>query len=358
MSITSRNGAVARESVAEKDSTVRVGVVGYGYWGPKHVRVLMGLPHIQVSVAEEYAPHRVAAEAAVSGLTVVEKMPELFDHVDALVIAAPIKRHYELAMAAICAGKHVLVEKPLASTSGQCEELIGAANDHGVTLMVGHTFEYNPAVRKLRDILRAGELGELAYIDTARLNLGIYRDDVNVVWDLAPHDISIMNYLLGSGPTSVSAWGRAHRPSGREDVACLQLEYEDPDVAAYVRVSWLDPCKVRRVTLVGSDKMVVYNDIAQREPIRLYHSSVQPNALDGEQGMPMTYHYGDIVAPYVPFEEPLAVQDRHFVDCIRTGKTPQSDGRSGLAVVRVLEAASKALLKDSRVGIADRVPLP
>jgi predicted dehydrogenase len=223
----------------------------------------------------------------------------------------------------------------------------------GVTLMVGHTFEYNPAVHKLREIVRSGELGDVSYIDAARLNLGIYQPDINVVWDLAPHDISIVNFILGTQPTGVSSWGRANARAGHEDVAYLHLEYEEPEIAAYIRVSWLDPCKVRRVTVVGRDKMVVYNDLAPVERIRIYDSSVRASPCDGEQEMPMTYHYGDIVTPYVAFEEPLALQDRHFVNCIRSGETPRTDGHTGLAVVRVLEAASTALAERTRVSIAD-----
>jgi predicted dehydrogenase len=319
--------------------------------------VLRGLPGVEVAVAELDPSRRAAAAAALPDVEIVGDMSQFLPDVDAIVVATQVGRHHELALAALNAGKHVLVEKPLAASSRQCEELISAADDAGVHLMVGHTFEYNPAVHKLRDIVQSGELGDVLYIDAARLNLGIYQPDINVVWDLAPHDISILNFLLGTTPTSVSSWGRANARAGREDVAYLHLEYEE--IAAYIRVSWLDPCKVRRVTVVGRDKMVVYNDLAPVERIRIYDSSVRANPCDGEQDMPMTYHYGDIVTPYVAFEEPLAVQDRHFIECLRFGTTPMTDGVTGLAVVRVLEAASAALAERTRVPIADgRLAVP
>ena len=220
--------------------------------------------------------------------------------------------------------------------------------------MAGHTFEYNTAVWKLRDIVDSGELGEVCYIDTARLNLGLYQLDVNVIWDLAPHDISIVNFLLGRSPDRVSAWGNSHASGRTEDVAHLQLRYLDANITAYMHVSWLDPCKVRRVTVVGTEKMVVYNDLSSNERIRIYDSGVEPSSVsDSMHALPMNYRWGDIVSPFVSFEEPLAVQDAHLIDCVRTGARPRTDGESGLAVVRVLEAADTALHSGHEIALDD-----
>lgn len=331
---------------------VRVGVIGYGYWGPKHVRVLRSIPNVSVHIADHDAERRARAVHAFPDIPVYASIDLLFPEVDAVVIALPVSLHHPAALQALRAGKHVLVEKPLALTVRDSESLIEAAADTQRTLMVGHTFEYNAGIWRLRELIDSGSLGDVCYIDAARLNLGLYKSDINVVWDLAPHDVSILNYLLGKTPVSVSAWGRANGPSALEDVAYLCLQYEDPEVSAYVRVSWLDPCKVRRVTVVGRDKMVVCNDLSATERIRIYDVGVEHPSLESPEAMPMVYHHGDIVTPFVPFEEPLAVQDEHFIECIRTRATPRTDGASGLEVVRVLEAASESLRLQRAVRLA------
>lgn len=324
-------------------ATIRVGVVGYGYWGPKHVRVLRSMPGVSVIVADVDANRRRDAQQAFPDVEVRPHLDSLLDDVDAVVVAAPVSLHHALAASSLNEGKHVLVEKPLALTATHCHHLIDLADAQGVCLMVGHTFEHNAGIWKLRELIQSGTLGELCYIDTARLNLGLYQNDINVIWDLAPHDISIVNYLLGRVPDVVSAWGRANTPNAHEDVAYLCLTYTEPELSAYIRVSWLDPCKVRRVTVVGRKKMVVCNDISATERVRIYDASVNHGADEAPEGIPLTYHYGDIVTPFVPFEEPLLVQNSNFIHCIRTGERPRSDGRSGLEVVRVLEAASESL---------------
>jgi predicted dehydrogenase len=265
-------------------------------------------------------------------------------HVDAVVVASPPSTHVPVALAAIQAGKHVLVEKPLAPTSAGARTLVSAAAEQGVVLMVGHTFEYNPAVRKLRDLVQSGELGELYYLDSARLNLGLYQNDVNVIFDLAPHDVSIINYVLGAKPVAAVAWASRHAHQRFEDVAYLRLFYDDNFVdngmSANIHVSWLDPCKVRRVTAVGSKKMAVYDDLAADERIRVLDKSVsRPPVGDDLTQPPMSYRYGDIVVPFISPDEPLSVQDRHFIDCIENGGRPLTDGENGLAVVEALEAA-------------------
>jgi predicted dehydrogenase len=324
--------------------TLRVGVVGYGYWGSKHVRVLTSTPGVAVTIVDT-SPARLAQACSAFPAARLEcRFTDALPFVDALIVATPPRTHAKLALEAILAGRHVFVEKPLATSLADCRSVIESANDSGVVLMVGHTFEYNAAVLKLGELIKSGELGEICYLDSARLNLGLYQQDVNVIWDLAPHDISIINSLLGRSPSSVSAWGHAHATGVLEDVAYLRLRYTDPSLSAYVHVSWLDPDKVRRVTVVGTEKMAIYNDVSHNERIRIYDVGVMaPSETDAMHAMPMSYRYGDIVSPYIPFEEPLALQDAHFIQCIRDGTRPRTDGSSGMAVVRVLEAASRAL---------------
>lgn len=321
----------------------RIAVVGCGYWGAKHVRVLRQLPDVGeiVAVDSDFERCNVLVDSF-PNVRAVAALEDALDDVDGVVIATPPTSHAKLALRAMEAGKHVLVEKPLTVQADEAELLIEASAEYGVALMVGHTFEYNAAVRHLRELIARGDMGRVYYLDSARLNLGMYRSDVNVLWDLAPHDVSIANYLLGCTPSAVQAWGGRHAHQTLEDVAYLQLIYDDIRVTANVRVSWLDPCKVRKMTVVGSNRMAVYDDLASEERIRVYDKGVYES--DGTNvGVPMSYRYGGMASPYIDFEEPLLVQDRHFVQCMSTGERPQSDGASGLAVVRVLEAAEEAL---------------
>jgi len=323
----------------------RVGVVGIGYWGSKHVRVLNSLDRVASVVVIDPRQDRLdALTRAFPSVLAFTSLDAALPLIDAVVVATPPTTHVSIALAAIRAGKHVLVEKPLATTSAGARQLIDAAEEQGVHVMAGHTFEYNSAVWKLRDLVQSGELGELYYIDSARLNLGLYQPDVNVISDLAPHDISIVNLLMGRQPDAVQAWGSRHANNRFEDVAYLRMSYDDTDISANIHISWLDPCKVRRVTVVGSRKMAVYNDLAAEERVRIHDKSVSCPVDGGDLTQPPTsYRYGDIIAPFVPSEEPLAVQDAHFVDCIVTGAACHTGGRSGLAVVEVLEAAQASL---------------
>jgi predicted dehydrogenase len=287
------------------------------------------------------------------GIAAYADIDDALPHVDAVIIATPAASHAALALKAIAAGKHVLVEKPMATTTDAARTLVEAAADAGVVLMPGHTFEHNAAVHKLRDLVRGGYLGRLFYLDCARLNLGLYQTDVNVIFDLAPHDISILNFVLGSRPTTVTAWGSRHVHPEHEDVAYLRLDYGDLGVRSNIHVSWLDPRKVRHITAVGSRKMVVYNDMADRERIRIYDkSAIPPDASDGPLSG-VAYHLGDVVSPFVPFAEPLAVQDQHFVDCIANNAPPCVDGNSGLAVVQTLECAQISLREQRPVALAE-----
>ncbi len=345
---------------------LRIAVAGCGYWGSKHVRVLHaadGVDELHIVDSREDRLRGLSRSFRVSRCYPA-LLPAL-EHVDAVVVATPPSTHLPLALAAIRAGKHVLVEKPLTPTSASARTLVSAAAAAGVILMVGHTFEYNPAVRKLAELVRTEELGDLYYLDSARLNLGLCQNDVNVIFDLAPHDVSIMNYVLGRKPVAVQAWASRHAHRQLEDVAYLRLYYDDGldecSLSANIHVSWLDPCKVRRITAVGSKKMAVYDDLAAEERIRILDKGVcfPPDGDDLTQP-PMSYRYGDIVVPFVSPDEPLAVQDRHFVECIANTARPLSDGEDGLSVVEALEAAELSrrsgrpvLLDEIRLG--DRV---
>jgi predicted dehydrogenase len=333
-----------------------VGVVGVGYWGSKHVRVLHGLDRVSaIAVIDSRAERLRALTRMFPSVQAFTSLEEALPEVDALVVATPPTTHVPIALTAIAAGKHVLVEKPLATSSAGAHQLIDAAAEQDVLLMAGHTFEYNSAVDKLRELVVSGELGQLYYIDSGRLNLGLYQSDVNVIWDLAPHDVSIINLLMGRQPTSVHAWGSRHAHRRFEDVAYVRMDYHDVGVSAVIHVSWLDPCKVRRVTVVGSRKMAVYNDLAAEERIRIHDKSVVYEAAEADLTQPpMSYRYGDITAPFVQAEEPLAVQDDHFLECITTGGPCRTDGRSGLAVVEVLEAAQLSLESGGPVRLDER----
>ncbi len=325
---------------------MRIAVVGCGYWGSKHVRVLGALDDVdEVLIVDRSEEQLAKLSRTYKTARQYTELQAALPDADAVVVATSPTTHVEVALQAIEAGKHVLVEKPLAPSVAGVRRLMSAASQAGVTLMVGHTFEYNPAVWKLRELVQTNELGDLYYLDSARLNLGLYQPDVNVIFDLAPHDVSIINYVLGRKPTAVQAWASRHAHRRFEDVAYLRLFYDDffddRGLTANIHVSWLDPCKVRKITAVGSKKMAVYDDLAPEDRIRVLDKGVNTGAgaNDNLTQPPMSYRYGDIVVPFVASNEPLTLQDQHFLECILTGSTPQTDGKNGLAVVEVLEAA-------------------
>jgi predicted dehydrogenase len=262
-----------------------------------------------------------------------------------VVIATPVSTHHPLARAALLAGKHTFVEKPLARSSAECEDLVGLARKKGVTLMVGHTFLYSTPVRKVREIIDRGDIGQIRYISARRLNLGLFQKDINVAWDLAPHDISIILYLLGEMPYSVNCRGHANVTPGIEDVTTMCLNFERTRFAT-IQNSWLDPLKVREMTIVGDRRMVIYDDVAPLEKVKIFDARVEcPPHYDTFAEFHYAYHYGDMYVPHLQHEEPLKVECTHFLECIRTGQTPLSSGEEGLKMVRILEAAS-ASLKD------------
>ena len=325
--------------------STRVGLIGYGYWGSKHVRVLAGLPGVELTIIETRSDRLREAMTSFPAMDIAANLGDVQDELDAVVIATPPGSHGPVALQALRAGLHTMVEKPLATSVEVAEALVQTADADGLTLMVGHTFEYNAAVWKLKQIVDSGELGRILYIDTARLSLGRYQNDCNVIWDLAPHDISIVSYLLGEFPETASVWAQRNVGAVHADVAFIRLDFLRAPTSAFVHVSWLDPNKVRRVTVVGDRKMLVYNDLSDNERIRIYDVGVAPAEI-GEgpapYEMPVTYRTGDITSPYVEFAEPLLVQDTHFIDCVRTGRRPDTPGERGLDVVRVLAATDEA----------------
>jgi predicted dehydrogenase len=329
-------------------------VVGCGYWGSKHVRVLSTLAGVhQVMVVEPDSRGRAAIHSAFPATRAFPDLQSALPHVDAVVIATPPQTHSELALMALRSGKHVLVEKPLTKSLAEAQVLVSEARRSNRVLMTGHTFVFNPAVKELRNRLVGGELGEVNYVYSARLNLGLYRCDANVVWDLAPHDITILNYLLHSVPTAVSAWSASLACENVEDVAYIRLDYSELGVSGFIQLSWLDPRKVRTVTVVGKKKMAVYDDLAE-ERLRIYDRGVK--SLDGSPpyDRPLSYRYGDIISPHISSEEPLVLEVQHFLDCICNRATPESSGEEGMLVVAILEAIDRAL----EMGITVAVDYP
>ena len=330
---------------------MRVGVIGCGYWGRNHVRVLRELPEVvDVVVIDERPPALAAMMADHVGVLPRSSLRAAIDDIDAVVIATPPESHAELAIEAIEAGKHVLVEKPMATSVADALRMVEAADRAGVILAAGHTFVHNDAVKKLADLVAVGELGRLHYLDAARLSLGLYRQDVNVLWDLAAHDISITSLLLGAVPDTVSAWGDRNTSGFGEDVASLRLTFADLGVASTIRASWLDPEKVRRTTVVGSEKMAVYDDTDVNARIKVFDRGRRLRVRLGcDDPMAVTYRDGEIRTPYVSFREPLKVQAKDFVRSCWTGARPTVDGRAGLELVAVLEAADRSLTENGAV---------
>ena len=339
-----------------EDGPVRVGVIGYGYWGPQLVRNFQDLPEaILTGVAEPRQDRLSHLQQRYSGVGLYADYRALLEtDVEAVVVATPIQTHYAIARDAILAGKHVLVEKPLTSNLEDAVRLNALAHTAGVTLMAGHTFLYNPAVRALKTIVQSGELGRVHYVDTARLSLGLFQRQVNVIWDLAPHDISILSYVLDRKPVAVSARGSSCVQPNVHDVAYIEVQY-DGGLSAQIHVSWLDPAKVRRITVVGDRKMAVYNDVALAEKIRIYDKGVESPPTDTFGEFQLSYRNGQITIPFIPWQEPLKIECEHFVSCVRTGDDPITDGQQGLAVVALLEAANRSLHSD---GVRVPITLP
>ena len=325
---------------------LKVGVIGCGYWGPNLIRNFTNLKTAKVIACADLSEDRLNhMKQLYPTLRTTTSSQEIVNdpEVEAAVIATPVSSHYQIAREALEAGKHVFVEKPLAQSVDEGSKLIDLAREKKRTLMVGHTFVFTAAVNKIKDLIWDGELGEIYYIATSRVNLGIFQDDINVIWDLAPHDISIMNYILNARPVSVSAIGQSYIRPGIEDVAFLILRYPQAAIAN-IHVSWLNPNKIRSTTVVGSKKMLVYDDVSSLEKIRIYDKGVTVTPhYDTFGEFQLSYRYGDISIPRLDDAEPLKLECQHFVDCIEKGATPRSGGRHGLEVLLVLDAADRSM---------------
>ena len=327
---------------------INIGVIGCGYWGPNHIRNFNALPNCNVLVCCDKELKRLEhMKSLYPMIETATETEELFrdNRLDAIVIATPVFSHYELAKQSLQNGKHVLVEKPMTNSVETSLSLIRLADEMNLVLMVGHTFEYTAAVNKVKEIMDSGDLGEPLYISSTRSNLGLFQPDINVAWDLAPHDISIITYLLGEIPVSVNCQGKSHYKKDIEDVATMTLNYTN-GVIAFIHSSWLDPNKVRKTTIVGSKKMLLYNDVETQEKIKIYDKGVDaPPHYDTYADFQFSYRYGDIYSPRLEDYEPLREQSKHFLERIERGSQPRSCGYSGLRVVSVLEAASQSLKK-------------
>ncbi len=326
---------------------IRVGVVGYGYWGPNIVRNLRGLDGSRVDMVCDKSPASVerVRRAYADVATTTEPMDVIkCPSLDAVAIITPVWTHYELAKAALENGKHVFVEKPFTSTSAQAEELIELAAKKNLTIMVDHTFLYTGAVRKIDSLITEGTLGDLYYYDSTRVNLGLFQHDINVIWDLAPHDLSIMDYLIKEKPEAVSATGQAHFSSGLEDVAFITV-YFPKNIIAHINVNWISPVKIRTTLIGGEKKMLVWNDLEADEKIKVYDKGVDMTQRESVYQLLVSYRSGDMFAPRLPGGEALTMELKQFVDCINHGKSSINDGHAGLRIVKMLEAAQQSIKK-------------
>lgn len=332
-------------------NSVNVAVIGAGYWGPNLIRNLVELPQTNLVAVVDMREERLNHIATLyPSVKTFKDYKELFTlNLDAVVIATPPATHFFIARDCLEHNLHTLVEKPLTLRSEDAQELIALAEQRGLTLMVGNTFEYNAAVRKLRDLITSGELGDIYYVNAVRTNLGLFQSNVNAMWDLAPHDLSILLYILGQEPDTVSAQGGASIFKHIYDVVYMHLKFKN-SLLAHIHVSWLDPCKVRRITVVGSKKMAVYDDVETLEKIKIYDRGVdRPPYTDSYADFHCSYRYGDIVTPHIQLVEPLRAECLHFAESIINKTPPRSDGTVGLRIVRILEAASRSLDENGAV---------
>lgn len=325
---------------------IGVGVIGYGYWGPNLVRNFAEVDGAQVVAVSDLRPERLTlAKSRYPYIKTTDVAMEVITdpRIDAVVIATPVSTHFELARQALRAGKHVLVEKPLAARSDEAEQLIDEANRRNRVLMVDHTFVYTGAVRKIRELVTNGVLGQLYYYDSVRVNLGLFQHDVNVIWDLAVHDLSIMDYVLPQRPVAISATGMSHVPGQPENIAYITLFFAD-SLIGHIHVNWLAPAKVRRTLIGGSQKMIVYDDLEPSEKVKVYDRGI--TLTDNPESiyqMLIGYRTGDMWAPQVDMTEALRIEVLHFIRCIEGGERPITDGEAGLRVVRTLEAATRSI---------------
>ncbi|MBN1269869.1 MAG: Gfo/Idh/MocA family oxidoreductase [Kiritimatiellae bacterium] len=327
---------------------IGIGVIGYGYWGPNLVRNLVECDGASVvAVCDRLAAPLGRAKARYPSVATYTDYREMLrdSSIDAVAIATPVSTHFEIAMEALGSGRHVLVEKPLAASTAEVKMLIEEAERRRLVLMVDHTFVYTGAVRRIRKLIEAGDLGEIYYYDSVRVNLGLFQHDVNVIWDLAVHDLSIMDHVLSEKPTAVSATGMSHLPGGPENTAYITLFFRS-NLIAHVHVNWLAPVKVRRTLVGGSKKMIVYDDLEPSEKVKVYDRGVTVNAqAEDTYRLLVGYRAGDMWAPQIDLAEALSTEVAHFVACVEGGEAPTTGGDAGLRVVRVLEAATRSMAK-------------
>jgi predicted dehydrogenase len=323
---------------------MKIGVVGFGYWGPNLVRNFFSTPSVDGVVCFDASDKRLQiAKQRFASVETVTRFEDILerDDVTAVAIATPVSTHFPLGMKALEAGKHLLLEKPMAETSVQCQQLVDVAAKKKLVLMVDHTFIYTGAVRKIKEMITDGRLGEVMYFDSVRVNLGLFQHDTNVIWDLAPHDLSIMDYLIGQEPVAVSAVGAKHF-NEMEDIAYLTVRYNS-QLLAHFHVNWMSPVKVRKILIGGSKLMVVYDDMEPSEKVKVYDRGVDIKERESIYKVLVQYRTGDMWAPRIDLGEALSLMCSDFVEATRTGRHPTTDGRAGMKVVRILEAAQQSL---------------
>jgi predicted dehydrogenase len=324
---------------------LQIGIIGLGYWGPNLVRNFRSVEGATVRMCCDLDQRRFRDLAARYGnLEFTSSAKELIEspEIDAVAIATPVNTHYELAKQALNAGKSVLVEKPLSMRTEDAQDLVALADRKGLVLQVDHVFVYSPAVKQIKEIVDSGRLGKLFFIDSVRINLGLFQHDINVIWDLAPHDLSIVDYVVGRMPRSLSAFGGVHAGRDIEDVAYLNLDFGDGLIANF-HVNWLSPVKVRSMIIGGSEQSLIYNDLDASEKIKVYNRGINVVTDEQKHGLLINYRAGDIWSPNVGQQEPLSIMAADFIRCIREKKRPLADGQSGLRVVRILEAAQRSI---------------
>lgn len=326
---------------------IRVGLIGLGYWGPNLARNVMAAEGLELAMLCDLNRDRLARYAGLyPGARTTTNVEELVtsDAVDAVFVATPVSTHGAIAAHALRAGKHVLVEKPLSHSIESGEELVELAQAQGLVLMVDHIFVYSGAVRKIKELVQSGEIGDMYYMDSVRINLGLVQHDVNVVWDLAPHDLSIMDYLVGRLPKSLAAFGAVHTGNGIEDVAHLSLDFGDGLIANF-HVNWLSPVKIRHTMIGGSRRSIVYNDLDQSEPVKVYDRGIDVHGSDDQRrhALMIDYRIGDVWSPHVDQTEPLGNMVSHFAECVRESRQPLTSGVEGLRVLKILDAAQRSI---------------
>lgn len=327
---------------------MKIGLIGYGYWGPNLLRNFSEIEDVEIKWCADKRPERLAIiKKRHPAVRLTSETAEIFDdpEVEAVIIATPVSTHFALAKQALERNKHVFVEKPMTRTAAESEELIAIAKRQGLVLMVDHTFIYTGAVRRIKEIIEVGELGDLYYYDSVRVNLGLFQHDIDVLWDLAPHDLSILTFLVPYPPRYISATGADHTGTGFADVAYMTIHY-DNNFIAHFHVNWLSPLKVRQNLIGGSRRMLVYDDMEPSEKVRVYDRGIQVTSQEGIYKALVDYRMGDMWSPKLELREALSVECEHFIDCVRFKKMPHSSGESGLAVVKVLEAASKSMANE------------